>query len=54
MNINTFWMERSNKYFQTFFQLQSTLNISNSEEAGKNVRDSQSWRYRETGLKQNI
>ena len=32
--------------------LQSTFDISNSEGSGENVRDSQSSRYRETGLKQ--
>ena len=34
------------------YSIQSTLDISNSEETGKNVRDSQSSRYRETDLKQ--
>ena len=32
--------------------IQSTLDISNSEGTGKNVRDSQSSWYRETDLKQ--
>ena len=34
--------------------IQSTLDISNSERTGENIRDSQSSRYRETDLKQNF
>ena len=35
-----------------FFRSLSILNISNPEGTGKNVRDSQSSRYREIGLKE--
>ena len=38
--------------YPSYSDLQPTLDISNSEETGENVQDSQNFRYRETGLKQ--